>query len=322
VTVAGIDISHHQGRPDFSRTKGAGIAFVIHKVTEGAGYVDPNVAANRAAAHRAGLLVGLYHYAGASGPGTVGDPTAEAEFFVRRVGAVTDGEFLVLDWEPRNPPRDPVSWAGTWLNAVHAATGVKPLIYLNQSIMRGHDWTPVVRADYGLWLAKYDGSPAAPAVMHWPAAAMKQYSDRGTVPGVLGGVDLDVFYGDAEQLRAYGRPSAGPIPAPAPSPTPLEDDMYDAQARSEVVGRLDEILGELAGVHAFAAKADPVINDPRGGIIARFAALQGRIDGLTAAIGQLSGGGAVDLDAVTTAADKGVKQALAEIAADISDSKS
>jgi GH25 family lysozyme M1 (1,4-beta-N-acetylmuramidase) len=37
---------------------------------------------------------------------------------------------------------------------------------------------------------------------------MKQYSDEGTVPGVAGPVDLDVFYGTEDQLRALGKGAA------------------------------------------------------------------------------------------------------------------
>jgi peptidoglycan hydrolase-like protein with peptidoglycan-binding domain len=47
---------------------------------------------------------------------------------------------------------------------------------------------------------------------------MKQYSDKGSVPGVAGPVDVDVFYGSEEQLRACGR--SGPVPGPGPVPDP------------------------------------------------------------------------------------------------------
>jgi hypothetical protein len=107
--------------------------------------------------------------------------------------------------------------AAAWLTATRDALGVRPLVYLNQSARDGSDWTPVVQDDVALWLARWDGSTDACGSGPWPALAMKQYSDTGTVPGVAGPVDLDVFYGTEDQLRAHGR-GAGPVAAPSRPP--------------------------------------------------------------------------------------------------------
>lgn len=193
--ILGCDISHWQGSPDFAAIRASGREFVVLKATEGVGTVDARFAANRASAHAAGLVVGLYHVARA------GDPAAEAAWFARTAGRLADGEFACLDWEV---PGEPVAWCAAWLADVEARLGVKPLVYLNQSLRDGHDWSPVVAGDHGLWLARYDGVPDPVSPGRWPVLAMKQYSDTGSLPGVAGDVDLDVFYGDADQLRAYG----------------------------------------------------------------------------------------------------------------------
>ena len=195
--ILGIDISHHQGAPDLAAVRSSGRSFVVLKATEGTGFTDPEFAASRARAHAAGLLVGHYHFARA------GDPRAESAAFVHAVGGLQPDEFAVLDWEVSAP--DPVSWCATWLTATRDALGVRPLVYMNQSARDRSDWTRVVQGDFGLWLARYDGSTDACASGHWPALAMKQYDDKGEVPGVAGQVDLDVFYGTEDQLRAYGR---------------------------------------------------------------------------------------------------------------------
>lgn len=245
MTARGIDVSHHQGAIDFGKVKASGIGFAVVKATEGVGFTDPLFAAYRRQARAAGLIVGIYHFARA------GDAAAEAAYFLRVVGALQPGEFLVLDWEV--PATDPPGWCKAWLDAVHAATGVKPLIYLNQSAMRGWNWTDgVVRGDYGLWLAVYDNSTAQPAVSQWAAAAMKQYSDRGTVPGISGGVDLDVFYGTAEQLLAYCKaPDPAPEPLPAPTPDSEDDDMPQVitgyvEAGGDVCLSIPPVLGGAA----------------------------------------------------------------------------
>lgn len=209
--ITGPDISHHQGAVNWAAVAAAGHQFAVIKATEGVGFVDPQLAANRAGAHAAGLAVGLYHFARA------GNPAAEAAYFTGVTGQLQAGEFAVLDWEV--PAADPVGWCTAWLAAVRGQLGMKPLLYLNRSTLNGYNWSPVVAADSGLWLAAYDGSTAAVASGAWPGLAMKQYTDKGSVPGVAGPVDVNVFYGTADQLRAYGAPG-NPTPAPAPPPPP------------------------------------------------------------------------------------------------------
>ena len=48
--------------------------------------------------------------------------------------------------------------------------------------------------DYEFWLAEYQDTPSYPF-----AFGMWQYTDQGTVPGVTGGVDMNLcfkFYGN------------------------------------------------------------------------------------------------------------------------------
>jgi lysozyme len=194
--ILGCDVSHWQGSPDFSAVRASGREFVVLKATEGTDVADAQLAANRSRAHAAGLVVGLYHYARA------GDPGAEADWFARTAGELSDGEFVCLDWEV---PGDPVGWCGSWLAAVEQRLGVRSFVYLNRSLRDGHDWTPVIHGGHPLWLARYDGSTHPVGSGRWPALAMKQYSRSGRLPGVAGAVDLDVFYGTTDQLRAYGR---------------------------------------------------------------------------------------------------------------------
>jgi lysozyme len=193
--ILGCDVSHWQGAPDFAAVRASGREFVVLKATEGATHVDPEHAASRSRAHAAGLVVGLYHYAGA------GSVAAEADRFCATVGELADGEFACLDWEV---PGDPVGWCADWLAAVRERLGCRPVVYLNRSLRDGHDWTPVVAAGSGLWLACYDGSTDPVPSGDWPALAMKQYSRTGSVPGIGGDVDLDVFYGDVDTLRGLG----------------------------------------------------------------------------------------------------------------------
>ena len=57
-----VDLSHHNASVDFAALAGAGIAGVIHKATQGAGYVDPTYTARQAQARTVGLRWGAYHF--------------------------------------------------------------------------------------------------------------------------------------------------------------------------------------------------------------------------------------------------------------------
>jgi lysozyme len=200
--ILGLDISHYQGTPNFAQLKASGREFVVIKATEGTGYVDPMMARNRDAAHAAGMVVGLYHFARA------GNVDAEVHQFLSAVGTLRANEFLVLDWEVPAPAGGAPAWCKAWLDSVHGVTGVAPLIYMNQSTMNGSNWSSVAPT-YGLWLAKYDQSTAQVPTNWWPVEAMKQDNDRSLITGVVGGVDDDVFYGTVAQLVAYGTPTGG-----------------------------------------------------------------------------------------------------------------
>src|SRR3954447_10774775 len=93
-----IDISHWQTvSPGFEPAKAEGIVGVIHKLTEGSGYVDPTVEARAFLAREADLLFGVYHFV------RPGDMKKQAEFFVNtanKLGLDEDGELLyALDHE-------------------------------------------------------------------------------------------------------------------------------------------------------------------------------------------------------------------------------
>jgi GH25 family lysozyme M1 (1,4-beta-N-acetylmuramidase) len=222
MSILAIDIANYQGTPDFAAVHGANIGLVFIKATEGTNYVNPTFAANRAHAHANGVSTGFYHFARSA------DPIAEADYFCNTVGTLTRGEMVALDWEVTST--DPVTWSLRWLQHVESRLGVKPLIYMNQSTVSGFNWGPVVANNNGLWLAKYDfDANSVPTVAHWPFVAIKQYSDKGSVSGVAGGVDLDVFEGDAATLAKYGFAGVAPVPAPphpapAPQPAPGPND--------------------------------------------------------------------------------------------------
>lgn len=213
MTVHGADISHRQPVPDFAAFRAAGGRFLFAKCTEGTTFVDPNFGANRKGAHDEGVFFGAYHFA------RPGDPVAQARWFLAHA-ALGPGELPLLDMEDQ-AISDPVGWSAAWVATVKAAYGVAAPDYLNQAFLTGHNWQRLVDLDSGLWLARYDGDPNPTGPTgQWPAIAFKQYSDKGTMPGIPGLIDVDSFNGDETAMRRYGIKAPAPIPHPQPVPHP------------------------------------------------------------------------------------------------------
>lgn len=198
--IKGIDISKWQGQPDFTKIRDSDIKFVIVKASEGYGYRDDQLTRNQKECREKGILLGYYAYVR---PDLKNNAEDEADYFLRQIGMLQPGEFLALDFEVGYDNK--VVWCKKWLDRVYEKTGVKPLIYLNKSLVANNNWQSVIDAGYGLWLADYtyDINSQAPEVS-WPFIAMRQYSNKGAVEGIYGAVDMNVFYGSLDSLKKYG----------------------------------------------------------------------------------------------------------------------
>lgn len=206
--LKGIDISKYQGQPDFDAIS-RDLDFVLMRSSIGCPdpgenpeqYRDSQFARNQSEARRVGILRGFYHAARPD----FNDPIPEAEQFVYSIGDLKAGEVVALDFEV-STNKDVVDWCFQFLSRVYILTGIKPLLYIDLSHARGYDWSPVVQAGFGLWLARWDYNPdgSAPATQ-WPVIAFRQYSNHESVGG-LNPVDGDVFYGDSGAFQKYGKP--------------------------------------------------------------------------------------------------------------------
>ena len=209
--LRGIDISTWQavgtGDGDYD--------FVICKATgsDAGDYVDSKCDQHYQRAKGQGKLLGVYHFA---------DPSAssareQADFFVDNIQGYIGEAILVLDFE-KNVWN--VAWAKEWLDRVYERTGVKPLIYMSGSVATSYDWSSVVKADYGLWIAywnKYQYNwdwPTSPDEMTygtgaWPFWAIWQFSSRN------GTLDCDVANMDKDGWMKYAAVNGEAKPAPA-----------------------------------------------------------------------------------------------------------
>ncbi|HXT02389.1 MAG TPA: GH25 family lysozyme [Elusimicrobiota bacterium] len=194
--VRGIDISHYQHRVDWSVVKNDGLSFVYMKATEGAEGVDEEFAANWAGAKTAGLRRGAYHFYNFCKGGA-----AQAALFVKTVPADSGALPPTVDLEDSGDCKAMPAKAAfrksfaAFVTAVQAAYGTLPVIYVNSNIYA--KYFEGENDAYKVWVA--DVKHASPDVPGW---TIWQYGWHGTVAGIAGEVDLDVFNGTPEMLAA------------------------------------------------------------------------------------------------------------------------
>lgn len=181
----GVDISKWQGGEfDVSNED-----FVIVKATEGKTYTDPYFHHNIRKALSFNKLIGAYHYARPEN----NSPKQEAKKFVDEVGEYIGKCVLALDWEG-TALQYPVTWALEWLQEVERLTGVKPLIYCSQSVIK--NLQIIADNGNGIWCAKWN-TENKPNVKPFSVLAIWQYTSTPH--------DKDIFYGDVNAWMAYAK---------------------------------------------------------------------------------------------------------------------
>lgn len=192
--LRGIDVSHFQGEVDWPAVAAAGVRFAFIKATEGLADVDPRFASNWQGSRAAGLLRGAYHFLH---PNL--DARQQAAHFLAVVTLDDDALPPALDVEVTDgvAPAALAACIETWLGAVGAALGCKPVVYTDPWFWRDHVGANL--SSYPLWLACYAEQPELPA--SWQSWTFWQHSQSGTVDGIAGPVDLDACQLSEEQLR-------------------------------------------------------------------------------------------------------------------------
>lgn len=219
MALKGIDISKWQTGIDLSKVD---CDFVIVKATEGIGYVDRKCDSFYQQAKRLGKKLGFYHFARPRN-----DAVREAQYFYNNTKNYFGEAIPILDWEAEN--KSDVAWAKRWLDEVYRLSGVKPLIYMSESVANAYNWSSVANADYGLWVAKYrDNNPdynynmanagTRPRVKWWKFYCMWQWTSAGRLNGYSGNLDCNVFYGDGTTWDKYAGKSGTTQPVKPTQP--------------------------------------------------------------------------------------------------------
>lgn len=215
-----IDVSHYNPITSFEEVYNSGIRGIIHKASEGTGYVDPSYKEARKGALAAGLHWGAYHF----GDGT--DPVKQAAHFVATADP-DDGTLMALDFEPNGNSTMTLANARIFMTEVERLTACEIVLYSGNLIKEtlGSAKDPYLSARR-LWLAQYGPKQVIPAAWEKTGAWLWQFSDGVVnrnglnVAGVSGHVDLNSFAGTDEELASSWADNASvPVSPPAVATT-------------------------------------------------------------------------------------------------------
>jgi lysozyme len=245
--IKGFDASHFQKINDWNAVKNDGYKFVFLKATEGNSYVDPTFVQYANGARAVGLEVGAYHFARFANPIDAG---MEADFFLQHAEGVGLTLPLVLDLETNDNHLDKATLTAcvnAFVDKVQAK-GHKVIVYTYKGFMTNFDRP----ADTLFWYARYGlCSPDAPADF-W------QYTDKGTVAGISGTVDLDYFMGDVLPTIEGKVEAVQPAPVPHTASAPI----VVPRPATYVVKRGDTFYGIAGKLHIDVQalmKANPTV---------------------------------------------------------------
>jgi lysozyme len=206
-----IDISHYNVFQSMTDAKQAGILGILHKATQGTGYFDPTFLNHRDQILASGLLFGAYHF------GIAGDPEAQADFFLSKVGKDT---LIVLDFEG-NPQGQDMSLleAEQFVHYINQVTGRYSGLYSGHAIKEALANAGITQpqqtelSNCWLWISQYTtGQPLVPKI--WSEWTLWQYTDgaAGNPPYDVNGIgrcDRDYFNGTEQELTDFWARNSG-----------------------------------------------------------------------------------------------------------------
>ena len=194
----GIDVSSYQGNVDWKAVKNAGISFVILRCgfrgyTQGGLIADDKFAANIQGANSAGLKVGIYIFSQAINEK---EAIEEASYCIQLAKKYKVSYPIFIDTEK-------VAANGARANGLDKNTRTAVCVAFCKTIQNA-GYTPGVYANknwlnnnvnvsefgpYKIWMAQYVSVPD-----YKGRYEIWQHTDKGSVSGIKGNVDLDISY--------------------------------------------------------------------------------------------------------------------------------
>ena len=194
----GVDFSHYQGIINWNHVDtfncGKPVSFVIVRATMGHDGKDIYFNYNWKNLTKKQLIKGAYHYYRPNE-----NSTKQAANFIKRVKLSKGDLPPILDIEAVPTVQSVKNLKiglKRWLKIVEEHYGVKPIIYSSDHYFK----TYLTRKDfkeYILWIANFNNK-RHPNENRW---TIWQFTEKGTLNGVDGFVDFNVFRGSKEELN-------------------------------------------------------------------------------------------------------------------------
>ncbi len=193
----GIDVSEYQGKINWSYVdtleKKYPLHYVFIRATVGKDRKDYQFKRNWLGAKENKMIRGAYHYYRPNE-----NSLEQAELFIKTVFLQKGDLPPVLDIEklPKNQSIANLKLGlKRWLQAVESHYGVKPIIYTGERYY--DDFLKEEFSDYLFWIANYNlyREEIAEDWLFW------QFTEKASIPGIKGNVDVNIYNGDLQQLR-------------------------------------------------------------------------------------------------------------------------
>lgn len=202
-SALGIDVSEWQGQIDWQQVKAAGVDFVMLRIgwrgsEQGVLAPDTLFSTYYDGATAAGLKVGGYFFSQAT---SREEATQEALYVLELVDGRNFSMPIAFDWEHIGENARTWGMDGKTLTAcaisfcdVLKRAGYDPMVYFNpDTSLNLLDLAYLT--DYDFWLAMYDHP------MDYPYRVdLWQYTNTGTIPGIDGDVDINLYLPYKEEL--------------------------------------------------------------------------------------------------------------------------
>ncbi|PSB01432.1 lysozyme [Merismopedia glauca CCAP 1448/3] len=195
--IQGIDVSNHQGKIDWLQVKKQGVDFVYIKATEGGDFRDTQFLNNWQSAEQVGITRGAYHFFTFCKNGR-----EQANNFIQTVPKSKGTLPPVIDLEfggncrLRSTKSGVVTELKQFMDIVEKTYHQKPIVYATQSaydtFMSGNF------PEHQIWIRDIWQQPTLKDRRNW---TFWQYGNRGSIKGINGFVDLNVFDGNQKQFK-------------------------------------------------------------------------------------------------------------------------
>ena len=201
--VHGIDVARFQNEIDWRRAALSGVAFAFIKATEGGDLKDAQFDRNWQLAARNGVPRGAYHFYYFCTP-----PEVQAQWFIQNVPRRGRALPPVLDmeWNPfsptctvRPPGAEVRRQAQIFLDIVERYYGQRPIIYTTPEFYEQTGIGQIEGVEF--WLRSVAKTPDQ--VYPGKRWTFWQYTGTGIVPGIEGGVDINVFAGSEGEWKNW-----------------------------------------------------------------------------------------------------------------------